>query len=49
MKNPKQNPEKVAECKSRLPEPARLHEKNDEDKMEDFYREKENRGTVEAA
>lgn len=29
-----------------LPEPQRLHKKNDEDVMEDLYREEENRTTV---
>ncbi len=49
MKHPKQKPKKDVGSKSRLPEPVRLHMKNDEDKMEDLYREKENRSTVEAA
>ncbi len=43
--------EKWLEPRNRRPEQnaAGLNEKDDEDEMEDLYREEENRGTVEAA
>jgi hypothetical protein len=48
MEKTKKNPKKDEGTYKNLPEPQRLHIKNDEDEMKNIYREKENRGTVEA-